>query len=292
MNLSAVLIDESNGASTSSGEKLTPALLAFAAQILVIYCNRFIAPFWGGTHLVRAGSSPTDILSGEVPSYTTPTLTDAPGAIAYHTVDGYGIPAMYDGLTLSDTLFGPSGWLVAQTHEFAETIGDPGTNSLRADNRGRLYAQELCDPVEVQSFSITIDADGLYQVQSGKAPGLAADGSFTAFVSNAVTDAFFTPNHAGPYDVMTAMSLHRGTSGPTGPFTLVPSGGGDYQIVETDPQSETQITAAHPHAPLAAMGLGSKPGLGVFGNLNRRVAKKAHPSSRAYRRGLRLKASP
>jgi hypothetical protein len=296
MNLNVVLIDESQGAATSSGEKLTPALLVLAAQVLSLYLNLHVAPYWGGTGMCRAGSSPTDILAGEVPSYTQPALADAPGAIAYHTVDGYGIPAMYDGLTLSDTLFGPAGWLGAQSHELAETLVDPGTNTLRADGKGRLYAQEACDPLEVQTYPITLKADGTIANVPSTTAGLAPDGSFTAYVANFVLDAFFTPNHAGPYDFMTATGRQAASAGPSGPFQLVPAGGGDYQIVETDPADESQITAEQEKvglgAPmLALMGKGTaKSHLGIFGNLNRRTAKKAHPSSRAYRRGLRLTA--
>ena len=298
MNLNVVLLDQSAGAKTSDGETLNPAILALAAQAMTVYLNRDVAPYWGGQHNVRAGSSPTDVQPNEVPSITTPTLADAPGAIAYHTVDGYGIPAIYDGLTLSDTLFGPSGWSVAQTHEFAETIGDPGTNTLRSDGKGRLYAQELCDPLEVQSYPITIKADGTVADAPNTTPGLAADGSFTLYVANFVLDGYFTPNHAGPYDFLTAQGKSQGA--PAAPFQLVPAGGGDYQIVETDPGDESQITAAHaapaegaaaeaPTPVPAVMGKGTvRPHLAVFGSLKRRVAKKAHPSSRAYRRGLRL----
>lgn len=300
MDLKVVLIDESNGAKTSSGESLNPALLTLAAQVFTVYLNRDVSRYWGGQDLVRSGSSPTDVQAGEVPSYTQPTLDNAPGAIAYHTVDGYGIPAIYDGLTLSDTLFGPSGWSVAQTHELAETKADPATNTLRADGKGRLYAQEACDPLEVQSYPITLKADGTVADVPNTTPGLAADGSFTCYVSNFVLDAFFTPGHEGPYDFMTARGIQpAGQQGPAGPFQLVPADGGDYQIVETDPENESQITAAHakeaaagddaePPVP-ALLGRGTaRSHLGVFGKLNRRVAKKAHPTSRPYRRGLRL----
>lgn len=302
MDLKVVLIDETNGATPTSGQALTPQFLALAAQVATVYLNRDVARYWGGQHVVRPGSSPTDVQPGEVPSYTTPTLTDAPGAIAYHTVDGYGIPAIYDGITLSQDLFGPDGWLAAQTHEFAETVGDPGTNTLRADGKGRLYAQELCDPLEVQTYPITIKADGTVADVPNTTPGLAADGSFTAYVANFVLDAYFTPNHQGPFDFLSAQGKQpAGVSGPAAPFTLVPAGGGDYQIVETDPQDESQITAdearvpsAGPLKPVPAMGLGkatSKSLFGIFGNLNRRTAKKAHPSSRPYRRGMRLAAT-
>lgn len=302
MNLKVVLLDKTNGATPASGEKLNPALLALAAQILTVYMNRDVAPYWGGAHLCRSASSPADVQPGECPSTTHPTMAEAPDAIAYHTVDGYGIPAMEDAITLSEDLFGPNGWLGAQSHECAETIADPGTNTLRSDGRGRLYAQEVSDPLEVQTYPITLNADGTVAEVPNTKPGLAADGSFTAYVANFVLDAYFTPGHAGPYDFLTAQGKQpEGQQGPAGPFTLVPAGGGDYQIVETDPQDESQITAKHVadgtegKQVTPSFGLGHATSkshhLGVFGNLNRRAAKKAHPTSRAHRRGLRLAAT-
>jgi len=284
-----VLLDETAGATTSDGEALTPQLLALAAQAFTVFLNRDVAPFWGGQHMVRAGSSGADIQENEVPSHTQPALADAPGAIAYHTVDGAGIPDILDGITLSDTLFGPSGWSVAQTHELAETIADPGTNTLRADGQGKLYAQEVGDPIEVQSYPITILADGSVSPTPSTTPGLAADGSFTLYVTNFVLDSFFTPGHAGPYDFMTATGMQQASAGPAGPFQLVPSGGGDYQIVEPDPQQETQVTATHGGQKEEAIALPPKAGrVHVHGVTSRRLAKKRHPSSRPYRRGLRV----
>jgi hypothetical protein len=202
---------------------------------------------------------------------------------------------MYDGVTLSEDLFGPNGWFAAQTHEGAETVVDPATNTLRADGKGKLFAQEASDPLEVQTYPITIKADGTVADVPSTTPGLASDGSFTAYCANFVLDAYFTPNHAGPYDFLTAQGKSQG--GPAAPFEIVPSGGGDYQIVETDPGDETQVTgmaAAHEAEgkPFAIMGKGAHGGhLVVMGRLTRRVEKKAHPSSRPYRRGLRFAAS-
>ena len=60
-------------------------------------------------------------------------------------------------------------------------------------------------------------------------------------------------------------------------------------------KASAEVQGRNPNAydhPVPAFGLGHATSkshhLGVFGNLNRRVAKKAHPSSRSYRRGLRL----
>ena len=219
MSLQFVLVDVSNGAKTGNGESLTPELLAMAARVLDVYLGRHVGAYWGlpGGAMCRAASSPSDILPNEWPEYIQPTLPDAPDAIAYHTVNGVGVPALYDGLTLSSSLFGPGGWLSATAHEFAETVGDAGTNILCADNLGKLFARELCDPLETQDYPITIGADGSLWATPSTMPGLASDGSFTAYVSNFVTEGFFIPNHQGPYDFMTAAGL-AAANGPAGPF--------------------------------------------------------------------------
>lgn len=290
-----VLIDETNGATTSSGEKLTPQLLALACQAMNVYLNRDVAQHWGHGGMVRPGSGPTDIQPNEVPAHIQPAL-DVQGAIAYHDVYGAGLPDIYDGITLSDTLFGPSGWSVAMTHEIAETEGDPETNALRADGRGKLFAQETADPVEVQSYPITLKSDGEIADVPNTAPGLAEDGSFTMYVANFVLDAYFTPGHTGPYDYMTEQGM-PGANGPAGPFQLVPAGGGDYQIWEIDPQNEQQVFGEEKRGGSRALrhaiaNVGKLGDVWVAGSVAHRAAKKAHPSSRAHRRGVRMKAAP
>jgi hypothetical protein len=283
MSARFVLIDETAGATTANGEALDVRSLDAAARLMTVYLNRCVGAFWGiaGGALVRAASSPTDIQSGEWPAHIDRDLP-VPDAIAYHTVNGVGQPDIYDGISLSGSLFGPGGWFTAMTHELAETVGDPGINTMRRDMKGRLFDQELGDPLEVQSFPMTILPDGTLADTPNTTAGWGADGSFTAYASNFVTDAYFTPNAAGPFDYMTAMGL-AGADGPAAPFTVVPAGGGDYQMFETDPQDDTQVMGLR-----AASGpLGKKQ---FTGSLGWRAKKKAHPSSRTYRRGLRIAA--
>jgi hypothetical protein len=283
-----VLLDETEGATTQDGGALTPTLLAKAAALLTFYLQTIVGKYRPAARdaVVRAGSSPTDIQEGEWPFHIGATLSE-PGAIAFHTVDGVGVPDLEDGLSLSASIFGPDGALMAWAHELDETIGDPATNTLRADGLGSLFADEWCDAIEVQSFPVTLDPQGcaIAVAAQGAASGLAADGSFTAYVANCLLDAFFTPNHAGPYDVMTAEGI-EGANGPTGPFQTVAADGGDYQIVEPDPQQEQQVMASGKspaHATLPKQGR-----VHVDGKATRRLDRKRHPGSRAYRRGLRV----
>jgi hypothetical protein len=249
-----VLLDKSSGSTTTLGEALTPAKLLQAAELLTVYANRDVGAYWGlpGGCIVRAGSSPTDIQVNEVPINIRPTIDEAPSAIAYHTVNGVGIPDIEDGLSLSETIFNPDGALTAWSHEIAETIGDPGANELSMNAlQSSGFMRELCDPVEAFSYTITTPS--------------GASGN----VSDFVLPPYFIPNSAGPYDFMVAKGLIAATAGPQAPFTCAGAGGGDYQVVFSSIGGQTQVTA---------MGRPEK----------RRLARKRHPTSRAYRLGLRL----
>lgn len=263
--ISFVLLDETDGAVTGSGEGLTPDKLTEAAALLHVFLNRDVGAYWGlpGGAVVRAGASPADINENEWPFHIRAQLLDAPGAIAYHTVNGFGVPDLYDAITLSQTLFGPGGWLQAASHEIAETVVDPGTNILCSNGAGLLFAREVCDAIEVDSYLITV-------------------GHVSGYASNFLLPPFFVPTAHGPYDYMTAQSLHpAGERGPQQPFETVPSGGGNYQIEEDDPQDEQQVTAF-------GVPEGVRRRVRFAGSLAWRLDKKVHFTSRAYRRGLRI----
>lgn len=242
------LIDATSGATTGDGGKLTPTILGQLAAALNIYANRDVAAEYGGSHTVRAASGPGDVQVGEIPFSILPNLTSAPGAIAYHDVDSQGSPDAFDGITLSDTIFGSGNSLsVALSHEVAETIADEGCNLLATGSDGKGYAREACDPVEQQSYPIAL-----------------ADGT-KVYVSNFVLKAYFVPTHPAPYDFMTSRDL-AGAVAPSAPLQVAPGGGGNYQIVYATVGGEGQVTGS-----ISA----------------KRAAKKAHPTSRTARRGVR-----
>lgn len=240
-----VLIDATGGAATTNGEQLTPENLPQLAALLTVYANRDVAAEFGGTHMVRAGSGPDDIVSGEIPFLILATLDNAPGAIAFHDVTAQGAPDCFDAITLSDTLSGPgNSLLVALSHEIAETIADEGTNLLAAGSDGLGYAREACDPVEQNSYPIALETG-------------------TGYVSDFVLRSYFIPNHPGPWSFMASRGL--GGSEPPGPLQVAPAGGGNYQITYSSVGGEGQVT-----------GMVARPG------------KRKHPTSRTYRRGVRL----
>jgi len=201
-----VLIDESNGATTSAGTALSPAVLEQIAVAATVYLNRDVAAYWGlpiGA-TVRVGDA-SSIQAGEWAFVLFATLPEAPDAIAYHDVDGNGVPVLFDAVSLSDSLIGSGQSVsVAITHELAETLGDQSCNFWADDGKGQEHALELCDAVENSDYLVT---------------GVAC--------SNFVLPSFFNPTHAGPYDFLKVLTSPFQTQG--------------YQIVRTSGTGETQV---------------------------------------------------
>lgn len=215
-----VLLDQSGGAPTTSGGAMDPGTLASIAAACEVFLNRDVAAHYGGAYRVRAGAGPQDIQPGEIVFALLPALPDAPGAIAYHDVNGVGVPVIYDAVPLSDTLTASGNSVsVAIAHELAETAGDPGCNRW-AQGPSQEYAFELADAVEAQSYPVT------------------TQGGQTVYVSNFVLPAFFVPNHAGPYDYMSTIGMN--TAGPSAPLQTT-SGG--YQIVRSSGSNEQSVSA-------------------------------------------------
>lgn len=224
--LNFVLIDETKGASTSNGETLDAVKMQDLVEALDLYTNGHYSSVNGGTFTVRS-SDGKDLKKGDNVVHIGDVLPDAPDAIAYHDVDGNGVAVAFDGITLSDTIFGEGDSLLnALSHELAEAARNPSVNRWADCLNGRQVALESCDACETQCFPMTLS--------NGK----------KVYVSNFLLDAFFSPNDSsGPYDYMTFRGWH--TAGPKAPFDTVPSGGGNYQIEEHAGSGETQVMAKH-----------------------------------------------
>lgn len=228
-----------------------PAQLAAICAALEIQANRDIAPEYAGNIRVRAATKEAPPAAGEIVGVIVHDLGNtAPGAIAYH--DWTGVPAIYVALSLVATLStGADSFSVAASHEIAETIGDEGTNLWADVGDGSEMAHELCDPVESDFYEI----DGIA-------------------VSNFVLKSYFDPGAAPPYDFMATLGSPPAV---TAPFEIATGG---YAIKRSGAGSEHQVTAAFPVTVTASVTF-------PFG---KRAAKKAHFSSRAFKRGLRVVA--
>ena len=248
-----VLIDESNGAKCGDGSSLSPAALAHFVESVSAQLNGEFAREHGGAGTLRVGSGPTDIQPGERVYSFQPTLPSAPGASAYHDINGQGVPVAFCAVTTCGSLYGPTGVSVDASHEILETAGDEGCNQLADDGKGTLHAREMCDAVEVQTYGY-----------------MCADGTVVQ-LSNFVLRAWFDPNAAGPYDYMSSAGI-AGAVAPPGPMQTAPGDGGNYQIeCPSTTSQESQTFAAHA-SPVRISGIPRKP------------ARVRHWSSRSFRR--------
>jgi hypothetical protein len=221
-----VLIDSSKGATTQDGSKLSLAVLNHIAEAVQNQVNQEFAAEWGAHATLRVGASSSDIQPGEWAYGFVPTLPDAPGASAYHDINGKGVPFALCAVTTCGSLLGPTGVSVDASHEILETAGDEGANQFANDNKGLLHAVEMCDAVEVQTYGKTCKDGTVVQV------------------SNWLLRSWFAPGAAGPYDYMTFAKI-SGAVSPPGPLQTAPGHGGNYQIVSKWGGDKQVFAAAH-----------------------------------------------
>jgi hypothetical protein len=213
-----LLVDRSGpaGNAPEHGGPIAPELLRAIADALDVQLNAHLSPHWGGNYVVRAAAGPDTIaLPREVVCAIVDELPDAPGAVAYHDVNGTEVPVVWLARTACNSLTsGADSVSSALSHELLEAAGDPFVNAWRDDGRGAEWAQELCDAVQESGYT-----------QAGIA------------VSNFVLPAFFAPGAAGPYDYL-------GTLGRPAVFAPLETAGGGYQIRRTGAGGEVSVFGA------------------------------------------------
>lgn len=102
---------------------------------------------------------------------------DVSSAAGYHTVDSTGVPR---GFVLAGSSVSTSDWQRAASHEVFETMVDPQCNRWAQDSDGRMWALEVCDPVQVDSYTIDL-----------------CDGGPALVISDWCTPAWFTDPQGG-----------------------------------------------------------------------------------------------
>jgi hypothetical protein len=178
---------------------VTDEQAAMMAQAVDAQLTAHFATTWERTP-PRAGfyASPVDIQPGSHGIAIVDTITGTPaGVLGYHTEDTagqWGIVAAKPELDNGAAVL-TGDWSVSTvlSHEALELAGDPSCSFWGAAGR-RLYALELCDPVEAPSYEI----DGVA-------------------VSNFVLPAWFDPQ-ARPGSKFDHLGLL------SGPFSLLPTG--------------------------------------------------------------------
>lgn len=221
-----VLFDRTEGAKTGDGEKLTPTAMKHIADAVQAQINEEFAAEWGAQAYIRVGVSASDIKAGEWAYIFVGSLPDAPGASAYHDISKKGVPFALCAVTTCGSLLGQNGVSVDVSHEILETFGDEGANLYAYDNVGLLHALEMCDAVEMQTYT------------KPTKDGTAVE------VSNWLLRTWFMPGAKGPYDYMTS-AKKPGAVAPAAPFKTAAGHGGNYQIVGKWGGATRDVYASH-----------------------------------------------
>ena len=199
-------------------------------QAIQIQLDLHVLPAWN----MKAGTIKFYTDKTKVPGYAwvvnmLDNSTQA-GALGYHSLDNdlvdafiFAQPILSNGGTaISFNTSNPSQYTVSATlsHEVCEMVGDRFANGFSVGpqiSQGNMYAQELCDPVENDSYPISV---GVVQVA----------------VSNFIFPSWFNPEATNPknfpFDYLKKL---------TAPYTM---DAGGYMIVASM-SNEGQVTARH-----------------------------------------------
>lgn len=244
------------------GPHLQDILDAIAEQVELDYAPEHGAP----KVIFRIASSPDDRQEGEEGVHYRDNIPEAPNALAYHTVVN-GIPDIEIGCDLFETVTtGTRAISGGVSHEILERLLDGGANGWKDKGDGvTTGAEEVCDPVQNTGYTAS--------------NGVA--------LSNFVRRSYFIPGSEGPWDFLGMMTSQNDVSGgyevQAKAITETTQVGGERQ--------EVAHTLPHPRM------LGEQrysDGTTVFavGSLTAAQQRaKSSPYSRAYRRGLRVRAA-
>jgi hypothetical protein len=134
---------------------------------------------------------------------------DQAGALGYHELSENGDP-LGKVFARLDLQVGSS-WTVTLSHELLEMLADPDINVCAEGADGKMYALEVCDPVEADNLGYDIDG---------------------VLLSDFVTPSWFQPSRQ--------MSCYDFRLHVSGPARLAPGG---YISVRDDQGNWTQINA-------------------------------------------------
>ena len=209
---------------------VTNAEVQTMCQAIQIQLDLHVIPAWN----MKAGTIAFYSDATKVPGYAwvvnvLDNSTQA-GALGYHSLDNdlvdafiFSQPVLSNGgVVMVFDPTNPGQYTVSATlsHEVCEMVGDRYANGFSVGTtipQGSLYAQELCDPVENDSYAITV-------------------GTTQVAVSNFVFPSWFNPEAVPsknlPFDYLKKLSA---------PFTM---DAGGYMIVASL-SNEGQVTAEH-----------------------------------------------
>ena len=162
-------------------EKYAPpaGVLEAIAEALTIQVQRDFAPVWG----VEAAQFTVGGRGDKIHFFDSAREADDFG---WHVTDDRGLPYAHVFAAASithgnDWTKGAEAVSVTASHEALEMLADPRANEFCFDGKRRLWAREVCDPVQSRAYRIL--------TEDKRVP-----------VSNFVLPAYFNPWADGPYD--------------------------------------------------------------------------------------------
>lgn len=203
---------------------VTDAQAAGIAQACINQINYHTAPAWGQTGVDGGFFAEKDVPAGydKIVFFDN---ADQAGALGYHTEDPDG--SVYGKIFAHDTMShgaqvmgGPGSVCSVASHEALELWQDRNVNKWAVGPDGVLYAWEVGDPVENDSYE-------LYRTYAGS----------KVTVSNFALPAWFddTPAPGSRFDYMGRL---------TAPFTMTPGGYVVYATVGTPQQKFGALSQA------------------------------------------------
>lgn len=154
-------------------------VLEAIAEALTIQVQRDFAPAWG----VEGAKFTVGGRGDKIHFFDSAREAEEFG---WHVTDDRGLP--YAHVFAAASISHGNGWTdgaesvsVTASHEALEMLADPRANEFCFDGERRLWAREVCDPVQSRAYKIRTD-DKLVPV------------------SDFVRPAYFNPWAAGPYD--------------------------------------------------------------------------------------------
>lgn len=114
---------------------------------------------YGISAVVRLGASSHDVrphewLMGLFPS------ADIAGALGYHDQTTYGQPLA----KVFPLLESGSQWSVTMSHELLEMLADPNISRCSIAEDGQIWAYEVCDACEAQTYGVHVSSGAIVQV--------------------------------------------------------------------------------------------------------------------------------
>jgi hypothetical protein len=215
---------------TNDSTLVTNAQVQTMCQAIQIQLDLHVLPAWNLKNYTISFYADKTTVPGYAWVVSMLDNSTQAGALGYHSLDNdqvdafiFAEPVLSNGGTvLVFNPANPSQYTVSATlsHEVCEMVGDRYAGGFSQGPQiasGNLYCQELCDPVENDSYGVTV-------------------GNTIVSVSNFVFPSFFNPDAVSPqnlpFDYLNKL---------TAPFTM---DAGGYMIVATL-DNEGQITAEH-----------------------------------------------